>query len=88
MNLHQHAHNRSNPSGYTIIDLFILMSGAIPASIVAGHFDERWRNLIVYPGMFVFGIIHWCLIFLLILPGLRCCLMRRPKALNKTHKDS
>jgi len=79
MNFFRPAHNRAMQAGYTVIDLFVIMSGGITASIVAGYFDERWRNWIVYPGILVFGVAHWCLIFLCALPLVQRLTTRRPK---------
>lgn len=61
---------RPGAAGYTLIDYFVVLSGAVPAFWVSRYFRGGWRTAMLYGLTFVFGIGFWCLLFLWLLPAL------------------
>jgi hypothetical protein len=58
-------------SAYTLIDLLVILSGAVPGFWVSRHFHGAWRTASYFLSSFAFGIILWCLLFLWLLPAIR-----------------
>lgn len=55
-------------TGYTLIDLLVVMSSVLPAFFVRAYFGEQWRTPMLYVLSFAFGIGFWCVLFLWLLP--------------------
>ena len=72
-----------NASGYTLIDLLVVISGVVPALWVSSYFHTSWPILTLNFFTFVFGISFWCFLFLWLLP-----LLRRRKSNQASPNDN
>ena len=55
-------------SGYTMVDVVVVLAGIVPALWVSRYFHGGWRTAILYASTFLFGIGFWCFLFLWLLP--------------------
>ena len=61
-------HYKKGEAGYTLLDLLVTISGAIPGVWVSGYFHGDWRTVMAPVLSVMFGIGFWCFLFLWLLP--------------------
>ncbi len=68
-NLRSHCSQRE--SGYTLTDLLVVLSGAVPAFWLSRYFPGAWRTPMYYVLAVICGLGFWCVLFLWLLPLIR-----------------
>lgn len=71
------SHYKSSETGYTLLDLLVIISGVAPGIWVSSYFHGAWRPVMACVLSIVFGIGFWCFLFLWLAPLIE----RRRKAL-------
>ena len=59
---------KSGEAGWTLLDLLVVISGAVPGVWVSSYFHGAWRTVMGPVLSVIFGIGFWCFLFLWFLP--------------------